>query len=314
MTIERAMNCGGLFIYRVIVCLQVPDKQQQQVGFCSDHNLNTVATLGGIKDSSASSQNSLELDCLARFAVDEHNKKETTLMQACQYDHWEVVLILVFFKANVICMELVYLTDLILKVSHLLIKLFVFHVFLELQAATPAPIIQNDVLDDDDDDEPLNDNDDDDDLDVVDQGEDLNTQHLVLAQFDKVTRTKSKWKCTLKDGIMRINNKNILFNKVSINLNKRICETSPPMEPIHICNFAFVKADYLNGGTALHLAALNGHSRCIRILLADYIPSVPNFCNILNKRSRTEESILEFDRRSLYQVINSTSDVCGCRL
>lgn len=68
------------------------------------------------------------------------------------------------------------------------------------------------------------------------------------------------------------------------------------------------RADYLNGGTALHLAALNGHSRCIRILLADYIPSVPNFCNILNKRSRTEESFLEFDRRSLYQVINSTSD------
>ncbi|KAH9806144.1 putative E3 ubiquitin-protein ligase XBOS32 [Citrus sinensis] len=36
------------------------------------------------------------------------------------------------------------------------------------------------------------------------------------------------------------------------------------------------RADYLNGGTALHLAALNGHSRCIRLLLADYIPSVPN--------------------------------------
>ncbi|KAK1369505.1 hypothetical protein POM88_035597 [Heracleum sosnowskyi] len=102
-----------------------------------------MTTLGGIKYSSASSQNSLELDCLAHFAVDEHNKKET----------------LVLFKAN-----------------------------------------------------------------------------------------------------------------------------------MH-------RADYLNGGTALHLAALNGHSRCIQILLADYIPSVPNFCNILNKRSRTQESILEFDRR-----------------
>lgn len=85
----------------------------------------------------------------------------------------------------------------------------------ELQAATPAPVAQNDVLDDDDDDEPLNENDDDDDLDDVDQGEDLNTQHLVLAQFDKVTRTKSKWKCTLKDGIMHINNKDILFNKAN---------------------------------------------------------------------------------------------------
>ncbi|PPR85849.1 hypothetical protein GOBAR_AA34842 [Gossypium barbadense] len=54
----------------------------------------------------------------------------------------------------------------------------------DLQAATPAP-------------------------------EELNTQHLVLAQFDKVTRTKSRWKCTLKDGIMHINNKDILFNKAT---------------------------------------------------------------------------------------------------
>lgn len=53
------------------------------------------------------------------------------------------------------------------------------------QVATPAVITQNDLGDDDDDDEPLNENDDDD-YDDVDQGEELNTQHLVLAQFDKV--------------------------------------------------------------------------------------------------------------------------------
>ncbi|VFQ76796.1 unnamed protein product [Cuscuta campestris] len=80
----------------------------------------------------------------------------------------------------------------------------------DMQAPTPAPIFQNDL--DDDDEDPLNENDDDE-LDDVDQGEDLNTSHLVLAQFDKVTRTKSRWKCTLKDGIMHINNKDILFNK-----------------------------------------------------------------------------------------------------
>lgn len=51
-----------------------------------------------------------------------------------------------------------------------------------MQAPTPAPL-QNDDIDDDD--EPLNE-DDDDELDDVDQGEDLNTAHLVLAQFDKV--------------------------------------------------------------------------------------------------------------------------------
>ncbi|KAE8729458.1 serine/arginine repetitive matrix protein 1-like isoform X1 [Hibiscus syriacus] len=83
----------------------------------------------------------------------------------------------------------------------------------DLQAATPAPVSQNNTVDDDED-EPLNEDDDDDDLDDVDQ-EELNTQHLVLAQFDKVTRTKSRWKCTLKDGIMHINNKDILFNKAT---------------------------------------------------------------------------------------------------
>ncbi|TKY67381.1 Transcription initiation factor IIA large subunit [Spatholobus suberectus] len=82
-------------------------------------------------------------------------------------------------------------------------------------ASTPAPVAQNEVDEEDDDDEPpLNENDDDD-LDDLDQGEDQNTQHLVLAQFDKVTRTKSRWKCTLKDGIMHINNKDILFNKAT---------------------------------------------------------------------------------------------------
>ncbi|KAK9727198.1 hypothetical protein RND81_05G264700 [Saponaria officinalis] len=85
----------------------------------------------------------------------------------------------------------------------------------DMQAGTPAPPAHNDIGNDDDDDEPpLNENDDDD-LDDIDEGEELSTTHLVLAQFDKVTRTKSRWKCTLKDGIMRINNKDILFNKAS---------------------------------------------------------------------------------------------------
>uniref|UniRef100_A0A803PUF7 Uncharacterized protein n=1 Tax=Cannabis sativa TaxID=3483 RepID=A0A803PUF7_CANSA len=82
----------------------------------------------------------------------------------------------------------------------------------DIPASTPAIPAPEDVGEDDDDEPPLNENDDDD-LDDVDQGEELNTQHLVLAQFDKVTRTKSRWKCTLKDGIMHINNKDLLFNK-----------------------------------------------------------------------------------------------------
>jgi E3 ubiquitin-protein ligase XBAT32/33 len=55
------------------------------------------------------------------------------------------------------------------------------------------------------------------------------------------------------------------------------------------------RSDYLNGGTALHLAALNGHPRCIRILLSEYIPSVPN-CWSLLKNKKT--SVAGFDSRS----------------
>ncbi|KAF8079877.1 hypothetical protein N665_0994s0002 [Sinapis alba] len=83
----------------------------------------------------------------------------------------------------------------------------------EIQASTPVAAAQNDIIEDDE--ELLNEDDDDDELDDLESGEDMNTQHLVLAQFDKVTRTKSRWKCNLKDGIMHINDKDILFNKAA---------------------------------------------------------------------------------------------------
>ncbi|CAE5956798.1 unnamed protein product [Arabidopsis arenosa] len=82
----------------------------------------------------------------------------------------------------------------------------------EIQTSTPVAV-QNDIVEDDE--ELLNEDDDDDELDDLESGEDMNTQHLVLAQFDKVTRTKSRWKCNLKDGIMHINDKDILFNKAT---------------------------------------------------------------------------------------------------
>ncbi|GKV18168.1 hypothetical protein SLEP1_g28591 [Rubroshorea leprosula] len=68
------------------------------------------------------------------------------------------------------------------------------------------------------------------------------------------------------------------------------------------------KADYLNGGTALHLAALNGHSRCIRLLLVDYIPSIPDCWNLLKKKSRNRGSTSEFDEGALREVINRPAD------
>ncbi|XP_057950552.1 E3 ubiquitin-protein ligase XBAT33 [Malania oleifera] len=39
------------------------------------------------------------------------------------------------------------------------------------------------------------------------------------------------------------------------------------------CNVT--RADYLSGRTALHYAAVNGHVRCIRLVVADFVPSVP---------------------------------------
>lgn len=68
------------------------------------------------------------------------------------------------------------------------------------------------------------------------------------------------------------------------------------------------RADYLNGGTALHFAALNGHTRCIRILLADYIPSTPDFWSILRNASHNEEPITEFNHDVLGQIINRPAD------
>lgn len=49
----------------------------------------------------------------------------------------------------------------------------------------------------DDDDDPLNSEDDDEE----DSEEALNTENLVLCQYDKVTRTKNKWKAQLKFGV-----------------------------------------------------------------------------------------------------------------
>ncbi|KAF3443474.1 hypothetical protein FNV43_RR13156 [Rhamnella rubrinervis] len=44
---------------------------------------------------------------------------------------------------------------------------------------------------------------------------DLPVSTPVVPAPNDVTRTKSRWKCTLKDGIMHINNKDVLFNKAT---------------------------------------------------------------------------------------------------
>ncbi|XP_030535675.1 probable E3 ubiquitin-protein ligase XBOS32 [Rhodamnia argentea] len=68
------------------------------------------------------------------------------------------------------------------------------------------------------------------------------------------------------------------------------------------------RADYINGGTALHLAALNGHSLCIRLLLVDYIPSTQDLFNAMRGKSENLESITEFDQGALCEVVNRAAD------
>lgn len=41
------------------------------------------------------------------------------------------------------------------------------------------------------------------------------------------------------------------------------------------CVSKVTRSDYLSGRTALHFAAVDGHVRCIRLLLSDFIPSAP---------------------------------------
>lgn len=93
---------------------------------------------------------------------------------------------------------------------------------------TPAPpdLSAAEVPEADDNDEPplgAEDDDDDDDDgaggaggDKI-KGEEKEEQcaNLVLCMYDKVTRVKNKWKCSLKDGVLHLNGRDVLFAKAS---------------------------------------------------------------------------------------------------
>mmetsp|Transcript_14591 Transcript_14591/g.39037 ORF Transcript_14591/g.39037 Transcript_14591/m.39037 type:complete len:331 (+) Transcript_14591:80-1072(+) len=70
-------------------------------------------------------------------------------------------------------------------------------------------------LDDDEEEPPLNSDDDDLDLDGAEDavGEEPETDNLILAQYEKVTKKQGKWKVQLKDGIVIINRRDYLFSK-----------------------------------------------------------------------------------------------------
>ncbi|XP_078443563.1 putative E3 ubiquitin-protein ligase XBOS32 isoform X2 [Wolffia australiana] len=68
------------------------------------------------------------------------------------------------------------------------------------------------------------------------------------------------------------------------------------------------KTDYINRGTALHFAALDGHARCIRLVVADYVPSSPRIWNWAGERSKGDPTLPEFDESALSGVVNKCAD------
>lgn len=64
--------------------------------------------------------------------------------------------------------------------------------------------------------EPLNSDDDLTDQGSPDSQSDLfDTDHVIVCQYDKITRIKNRWKFHLKDGIMNINGRDYLFSKAN---------------------------------------------------------------------------------------------------
>ncbi|ORZ32478.1 transcription factor IIA, alpha/beta subunit [Catenaria anguillulae PL171] len=80
-----------------------------------------------------------------------------------------------------------------------------------------SPMIQQvDGADDDPDDDPdaINSDLDDDDEDADDEA-DAEAQNQILCLYEKVNRTKNKWKCTMREGIIHVNGKDYAFSRLT---------------------------------------------------------------------------------------------------
>ncbi|KHM99147.1 E3 ubiquitin-protein ligase XBAT33 [Glycine soja] len=74
------------------------------------------------------------------------------------------------------------------------------------------------------------------------------------------------------------------------------------------CNV--MKADYLSGRTALHFAAINGHARCIRLVVADFVPSAPFEALHAHMVAEGDASNVKnkYEQSALSKFINKTAD------
>ncbi|CAA2963353.1 cysteine proteinase inhibitor 6-like [Olea europaea var. sylvestris] len=81
------INTSFVFLFVLLLLVSTHwfshSNPDHKLGLCGEEhekdNTIEMATLGGLRDSNT--QNSLEIDTLARFAVDEHNKKENALLE-----------------------------------------------------------------------------------------------------------------------------------------------------------------------------------------------------------------------------------------
>ncbi|ELU04277.1 hypothetical protein CAPTEDRAFT_105674 [Capitella teleta] len=55
----------------------------------------------------------------------------------------------------------------------------------------------------------------DDDVSEEDAGAASDTENVVVCQFDKIHRSKNRWKFHLKDGIMNLNGRDYVFQKAT---------------------------------------------------------------------------------------------------
>ncbi|KAK4283156.1 hypothetical protein QN277_000140 [Acacia crassicarpa] len=75
------------------------------------------------------------------------------------------------------------------------------------------------------------------------------------------------------------------------------------------CNV--MRADYLSGRTALHFAAVNGHVRCIRLVVADFVPSTLNEVRDIGsdaERANSSNVKNKHDQSVLSKFVNKTAD------
>ncbi|XP_057798567.1 E3 ubiquitin-protein ligase XBAT33-like isoform X1 [Salvia miltiorrhiza] len=72
------------------------------------------------------------------------------------------------------------------------------------------------------------------------------------------------------------------------------------------CNVT--RADYLSGRTALHFAAVNGHVRCMRLVVADFVPSAPYDSLDVQTISDGSSTKTKFDQSALSKFVNKAAD------